>query len=69
VSVISKVIHAKFSRVTSDILGQINFKNPSQVKKIFDQATNEVIKNLPLSKASVVSTYQDRERTLYVRQF
>ena len=66
---ISKIIHAKFSRVTSDILGQIDFKNSSQVKKIFDQATNEVIKNLPLSKASVVSTYQDRERTLYVRLF
>lgn len=66
---ISKVIQAKFSRVESDILGQINFKNPSQVKKIFDQATKEIVKNLPLSKASVVNTYQDKEGVLYVRLF
>ena len=66
---ISKVINAKFSRVISDILGQIDFQNPSQVKKIFAQATSEVIKNLPLSKASVISTYKDREGVLYVHLF
>ncbi len=66
---ISKAIQTKFSRVESDILGQINFKNSSQVKKIFDQATKEIVKNLPLSKASVVNTYQDKEGVLYVRLF
>ena len=66
---ISKVIHAKFSRVTSDILGQINFKNPSQVKKIFDQATKEVIGNIPTSKASEINTYKDNDGVLYVRLF
>ena len=66
---ISKIVHAKFSRVTSDILGQIDFKNSSQVKKIFDQAAKEAIGNVPTSKASEINTYKDNDRVLYVRLF
>ena len=66
---ISKVIQAKFSRLVSDILGQVNFENSSQVKKIFDQATKEVIKNIPLSKASEISSYKDRDGVLYIHLF
>lgn len=66
---ISKVIQGKFSRLESDILGQINFKNPSQVKKIFDQVNKEIIRNLPLSKASVINTHKDQDGILYVRLF
>jgi len=63
---ISKIIHAKFSRVTAEILGQINFKNPTQIKKIFEQATREVIQNLPLSKAVEINEYKDKAGVLYV---
>ena len=48
---------------------EIDFKNSSQVKKIFDQATKEVIKNIPLSKASEISSYKDRDGVLYIHLF
>ncbi len=66
---ISKVIQAKFSRVVSDILGQIDFKNSAQVRKIFEQATKEVISDVPTSKAVEVNSYKDREGVLYLRLF
>ncbi|MBU6339030.1 MAG: hypothetical protein KGQ36_03555 [Rickettsiales bacterium] len=66
---ISKIIGAKITRIINDISGQIKFKNSSQVKKIFNQATQEVIKNLPISKASEVNSYKDKEGVLYVRLF
>lgn len=66
---ITKVINAKFSRVISEIIEQIDFKNHAQVKKIFDQATKEVIKNIPVSKARNINSYKDKEGVLYVHLF
>lgn len=66
---IAKIIHTKLSRISSDILGQISFKNPQKIKNIFDQATNEAVKNIPIEKSSVVDRYVDKYGVLYVRLF
>ena len=66
---ISNIIHGKFSRITKDILEQIDFKNPAKVKKIFDEATKEVVENIQTSKASRVNIFNDKYGVLYVQLF
>lgn len=66
---ISEIIHAKLSRIEKDILAQINFENPSQAKKIFDEATAEVVQSISTTKAARVDSYKDKDGTLYVHLF
>lgn len=63
---IAATIQTEISRVTKNALREANINGVNDVEEFFEQATKEVVKDLPLSGVKRINIFQAKDGNLYV---